>query len=145
MPFGPPKSGFAKNFSMGWLAAGGLLNVRLSVLTVEFRIVVETRRNRSRIVRNGFWVPCRIFLAWFGPALGSNPVRNRRFPAGSLKVFGAMLAQPSGSNPQPFWLLCGPQSRGGLSLATRAGDVELAKPQSVPTGTCQRVPGVVGH
>ena len=38
--------------------------------------------------------PCRVFWAWFGIALGPIPARNRRFPAGSLKVFGALLAQP---------------------------------------------------
>ncbi len=40
-------------------------------------------------------VPCRMFGAWFGPAVGPNPVRNRRFPAGFLQVFEAGLAQPS--------------------------------------------------
>ncbi len=32
--------------------------------------------------------------AWFGPAFGANPARNPRFPAGSLKLVGAFLAQP---------------------------------------------------
>ncbi len=36
------------------------------------------------------WVPCRVFWVWFGPALDPNLVQNRRFPAGSLKVFGAL-------------------------------------------------------
>ncbi len=40
------------------------------------------------------WVLCRIFGSWFGPALGSNPIRNRRLPAGSLQVFGALFTQP---------------------------------------------------
>ena len=52
-------------------------------------------RNRSESVCAGLWAPCRIFWAWFGPALGPNPARKRRFPARSLKVFGALLAQPS--------------------------------------------------
>ncbi len=52
-------------------------------------------QNRSESLCAGSWVPCRIFWAWFGPALGPNPVRNCRFPAGSLEVFGALLAQPS--------------------------------------------------
>jgi hypothetical protein len=42
----------------------------------------------------GLWVPCRIFWAWFGPALGPNPARYRRFPAGFFEVFRALLAQP---------------------------------------------------
>ncbi len=41
----------------------------------------------SLSLRAGLWVPCRIFWVWFGPALGPNPDRNRRFPAGSLEVF----------------------------------------------------------
>ena len=34
------------------------------------------------------WVHCRIFCAWFGPALGSIPVRNLRCPSGSSKYYG---------------------------------------------------------
>jgi hypothetical protein len=72
---------------------------RLSYPTVsKFRIVQETRRNRAIIVRNRC-VPvsgyrARYYGLGFGPALGPNPVRNRRFLAGSLKVFGALVAQP---------------------------------------------------
>ena len=51
-------------------------------------------RNRSESLCAGLWVSCRIFWAWVGPALGPNLVR--RLPAGSLKVIGALLAQPSG-------------------------------------------------
>ena len=52
-------------------------------------------QNRSESLRAGLWAPCRVFWAWFGFALGPIPVRNRRFPAGSLKVCGALLAPPS--------------------------------------------------
>ncbi len=40
-------------------------------------------RNRSESIRAASRAPCRIFRAWFGPALGPNLGRNRRFPAGS--------------------------------------------------------------
>ena len=76
---------------------------RLSYLTVyKFRVVVETRRNRARIGPESFGiVVCRfvatvpdiVGLVW--PSFGPNPVRNRRFPAGSLNVLGAFLAWPS--------------------------------------------------
>ena len=56
----------------------------------------KSGQNRSESLCAGLWVPCRIFWAWFGPALGPNPARNRIFPAGSLKVVGALLAQPRG-------------------------------------------------
>ncbi len=52
-------------------------------------------QNRSESLCRGLWAPCRSFWAWFGPALGPNPARNRGFRAGSFKVFGALLAQPS--------------------------------------------------
>ncbi len=52
-------------------------------------------QNRSESLCTGLWAPCRICSTRFGPALGPNPVRNRRFPTGSLKVFGALFAQPS--------------------------------------------------
>ncbi len=54
----------------------------------------KSAQNRSESLCAGLWVPCRIFWAWFGLALGPNPNRNRGFPAGSLNVFGAFLAQP---------------------------------------------------
>ena len=54
----------------------------------------KSAQNRSELGCAGLWVPCRICWAWFGPALGPNPVRHRRFPAESLQVFGALLAQP---------------------------------------------------
>ena len=57
----------------------------------------KSGHNRSESLCAGLWAPCRVFWAWFGPALGPNPARNRRFPAGSLKVFGALLAQPIGT------------------------------------------------
>jgi hypothetical protein len=51
-------------------------------------------QNRSESLCAGSWVPCRICWAWFGPALGPNPARKRRFPTRSSKVFGALVAQP---------------------------------------------------
>ncbi len=66
----------------------------------HFLKVSDRRRNtpksahyRSESLCAG--LPCRIFGVWFGQVLGPNPVRNRRFLAGSLKVFGALVAQPS--------------------------------------------------
>ena len=70
--------------------------------TVELyhRLKVSARRrntpksaqSRSRSLCSGLWVPCRIFWAWFGPALGPNTAWNRSFPAGSLRCFGALLS-----------------------------------------------------
>ncbi len=54
----------------------------------------KSDQNRSESLCAGLWVSCRIFWVWFGPALAPNPARNRRFPAGSLNIFGALLAQP---------------------------------------------------
>ena len=72
---------------------------------VKCRIIVETRRNRAKIVRNRCAPVCGYRARYFGlgsaQLWGPNPVRNRRFPAGSLRVFGALLAQPSGSEEQP--------------------------------------------
>ncbi len=50
--------------------------------------------NRSESLCAGLRVPCWIFWSWFGPASGPNPVGNRRFLAGSFKVFGALFTQP---------------------------------------------------
>jgi hypothetical protein len=62
----------------------------------------KSAQHRSESLCAGLWAPCRIFWAGFGPAFGPasgpNPARNRRFLAGSLKVFGALTAQPSFSN-----------------------------------------------
>ncbi len=52
-------------------------------------------QNRSESLCAGLWAPCRVFWAWFGLVLGPLLVRNRRFPAGSLKIAEARLAQPS--------------------------------------------------
>ncbi len=52
----------------------------------------KSDQNRSESLCAGLWVPCRMFWAWFGFVLGPIPVRNRRCPAGSLQVFGALLA-----------------------------------------------------
>ena len=54
----------------------------------------KSGQNRSESLCAGLWAPCRVFGAWFGFVLGPNPGRNRRFPAGSLNIFGALLAQP---------------------------------------------------
>ncbi len=51
-------------------------------------------QNRSESLCAALWIVCRIFWAWFGPALGQIPIRNRRFPAGSFPVFGALVARP---------------------------------------------------
>ncbi len=81
------------------LRGPGILS-RLSSLTVckvsdRRRNMPKRAQNRSEPLCAGLWVPCRVFWGWFGAALGSHPIRNRRFLAGSLKVFGALLAQPS--------------------------------------------------
>ncbi len=83
--------------------AGGyrLRSTRLSYLTVCFflnrrRNTPKSGHHRSNLLSVGVRVPCRISWAWFGPALGPNPARCRRFPAGSLKVFGALQAQSRG-------------------------------------------------
>ncbi len=68
--------------------------------------VSDRRRNapksaqyRSESLCAGLWAPCRIFWAWFGQALGPNPVRSRRFPAGSYKDWVAFrIAQQGASN-----------------------------------------------
>ncbi len=60
------------------------------------RNTTKSGQNRSESLCAGLGAPCRLFWAWFGFALGPSPGRNRRFPAGSLKVFGALLVQPSG-------------------------------------------------
>jgi hypothetical protein len=80
-------------------AAPSRPTTRLSHLSLfKFRIVVKTHteigQNHSESLCAALWVPCRICWAWFGPALGPNPARNRRFPAGSLKVVRDLLAQP---------------------------------------------------
>ncbi len=43
------------------------------------------------------WVQCLIFWAWFDPALGPNPFRNRRFSRRILKRFLGPSAGPSGA------------------------------------------------
>ncbi len=63
--------------------------------SLKVRLVVETRRKRHRNVRNRR-VPvsgCRAGYFGLGLALSPNPVRNRRYPAGSLQVFGALSAE----------------------------------------------------
>ncbi len=73
-------------------------NTRLSYLAVsKLRVVVETRRNRPEsigIVMRRFvgTVPDMLGLVW--PSFRPHPARNRRFPAGCLKVVWALLDQP---------------------------------------------------
>ncbi len=55
----------------------------------------KSAQKRLESLCAGLRVPCRILWASFGPALCPSLVRTRRFPAGSLKVFGSLLAQPS--------------------------------------------------
>jgi hypothetical protein len=70
--------------------------------------VLGRRRNTLKLSQNpseslcaGLWVRCQIFWVWFGPAFGPTPGGSRRLPAGSLSVFGALLAQRryEGFNP----------------------------------------------
>ncbi len=68
-------------------------------LSRNFNVYVRRRntrksgQHRSDSLCAGLRVQCRVFWVWFGPPLGQNPARNRRFPAGSLEVFGALSAQ----------------------------------------------------
>ncbi len=76
---------------------------------------------------------CRVFWACFGFGLGPNPVRNRIFVAGSLKVSG------------PFQLTRG---RGGGAAAAQIRCFLLNRgPTSTPSGRFHRWPwvGVVGR
>ncbi len=61
-------------------------------LSGKFRIAVETCRNGHGILRNRRVLVCGYRAGYFGlglpPGLGPNLVRNRRFPAGSLKCSG---------------------------------------------------------
>ncbi len=68
--------------------------------------------NRWESVCAGLWVSCRICWAWFGPALGPNPARNRGVPAGSSNVFGALLAQLRGGR----WGTCTASRRAPRAL-----------------------------
>ncbi len=63
---------------------------KLAQTTDRRRNTPKSAQNRSESLSPGLSVPCRVFWAWFGAALGPKPVRNRRFPAGSLKVFRAL-------------------------------------------------------
>ncbi len=59
----------------------------------------KSGQNRSESLFAGVWAACRIFWAWFGAVLGPIPVRNRRFPAGSLTVAWALLTPPHEQYP----------------------------------------------
>ncbi len=63
----------------------------------------ESVQNRSESLCAGLWAPCRVFWAWFGPALGPIPVRSRRFPAGSFKVLWVRRVYPG--RRQAGWVL----------------------------------------
>jgi hypothetical protein len=82
----------------GRLVTALLVSVELShILYVSDprRNTHKSAQNRSKSLCGGLWVPCRIFSAGFGPVVGPDSLRNRRFPAGSLKVVGALVAEPS--------------------------------------------------
>ena len=87
----------------------GLSKVRLSSLTVliSFGSSSTTPRsgqNPSDSLCTGLWVPFRVFGIRFGPVLGPNPIRNRRFPAGSFEMFGARAAQPRRASSYPSYV-----------------------------------------
>ncbi len=68
------------------------------VVVLRFHVnpdIARDGRETSIPPCGGLPAPCRVLWAWFGAALGPNSARNRSFPAGSLKVFRAVLAQPS--------------------------------------------------
>ncbi len=71
--------------------AGHNTELNSSELSHSFKVSDRPRntprsgQNRSESLCAGLWAPCRVFGAWFGLAFGPNPVRNQRFPAGSLK------------------------------------------------------------
>ncbi len=63
------------------------------IISHRRRNTPQWAHNRSESLCAGLWVPCRIFLVWFGPALGPTPNRSRRFPAESLNIFGALFGR----------------------------------------------------
>jgi hypothetical protein len=77
-------------------AAGGVLGccVHLSLVGPSSKHA-EIGAESFGIVVCGLRLTCLTFEAWFGPALEPHLVRNRRFPEGSLQVFGTLLTQPS--------------------------------------------------
>ncbi len=86
----------------------------LSYLAVKsFRTSLKHAEIGPESLCAGLWAPCRVFWFWFGPASGPNPVRNRRCPAGSFKVFGALYLL---SDKQPFYILV---FGSGQELATK--------------------------
>ncbi len=89
--------------------------------------VSDRRRNTPKSVQirpdslcAGLWVPCRIFGAWSGPALGPNPARHRIF----VRVwgFGARLASPHRMGNPRFRGYRRPQS-GPTPFNNGGGDV----------------------
>ncbi len=81
---------------------------RLSYLTVSDRRrnTLTSAQNRSESLCAGLWAPCRVFWAWFGVALRLIPVRNRRYPAGSLKVFPGLFSSAELWLSAPVLHLC---------------------------------------
>ena len=86
--------------SFGWFSCGlGSLGVFSAELSHSFK-VSDRRRNTQKSAQNrseslcaGLRAPCQIFGLGLAQLLGPNPARNRRFPAGSLKVVGAFVVQ----------------------------------------------------
>ncbi len=80
---------------------------RSSKVSDRRRTSPKSAQNRSESLCDALWEPCRIIWAWFGPALGPNPAGQRRFPAGSLKVVGARLAQLSSGRDRVLEFMSG--------------------------------------
>ncbi len=78
---------------------------------------------RSESLCANLRAPRRIFWAWFGPALGPNPARKRRFPAGFLKAFGAKLkiGPPAGLRPAGRGTRAQEPRRGGTCHVSISG------------------------
>jgi hypothetical protein len=115
-------------------------STRLSYLTVKFWIVVETRRDWPRIDR----IPCEPICGhrdgYFEFGLASlwaqHPARNRRFPAGSLQVFGAHLAQPSSGKSVFFF---DREFRAGASTGLGHGSCTDVEPGSDSSTSCYAI------
>ncbi len=119
--------------------------VRLGHVSAELSLRVSDRRrktqrsgqNRSESLCAGLRAPCRAFWAWFGSALGPNPVRNRRFPAGSVKVFRALVAQPRCFDVAVTWSC--PCDR-SVATSEPEGDWSPALPPRLPRSEIMSTP-----